>query len=82
MRQITSFEGPAVGLTAPYQYSVIELETIGKVQLHYKAPGQTWEVGHGKDIPTGMDVHDVAEVMREFIFSDLTLAEYNQLLPR
>lgn len=82
MKHVMTFEGPTVGLTKPYQYQVMELETLGKVQLHYKAPGQKWDVGHGKEIPQGMDVFDVAEAMREFVMGDLTLAEYNAVLPR
>jgi hypothetical protein len=81
MKHVLSFQGPRVGLTKPYQHQVIELETQGRVQLHYKAPGQKWELGHGKDIPLGMDAFDVAETMREFILGDITLSEYNAVLP-
>jgi hypothetical protein len=77
-----TFEGPAVGLTKPYQYQVMNLETLGKVQLHYKAPGQKWELGHGKDIPLGSTPENVANLMRLYIQGELTHETYNALLPR
>jgi hypothetical protein len=64
------------------QYQVIELPTLNRVQLWLLERGaHRWEVGHGKDIPTDMDFHDVADTMREFILGDMTYSQYNELLP-
>jgi hypothetical protein len=81
MRHITTFTGPSVGLTKPYEYQVMELDTLGRVQLWYKEPGQRWHVGHGKDIPSGSTAGEVAHLMRLFIQGDLSHETYNQLLP-
>lgn len=80
MRHVMSFEGPQTGLTKPYRYQVMELDTLGRVQLWYKAPDMTkWEIGHGKDISGTAE--NTANLMRLFVQGELTCETYNQLLP-
>lgn len=82
MRHVLTFTGPSIGLTKPYRYQIMELDTLGRVQLWYQPPGQVWEIGHGKDIPTGSSATDVAETMRRYISGELSSDEYNRELPR
>ena len=81
-RQFSQFTGPEVGLTKPYRYHVLELPSLGRVQLWFKAPSDTrWHFGHGKDIPAGQTFADVADAMRRFVTGELSHGEYNALLP-
>lgn len=82
MRHVTTFIGPGVGLTKAYEYQSMELDTLGRVQLWYKAPGSKWEIGHSKDIPSGSTAENVANLMRLYVQGELTHETYNQLLPR
>lgn len=79
MKHLLTFTGNAVGLTRPYQYQVMHLETLGRVQLCY-SDGRKWEVGHIVDIPASMTAGEVAQTMRRFILGEIDHAEYNQLL--
>lgn len=82
MKIIATFIGPEIGLTAPYRYTVVELQSLGRVQLHYLQPGKkTWEIGHSKDIPLGMTAEDVADIMRSFISGQISHTEYNERVP-
>ncbi|QDH93043.1 hypothetical protein SEA_STEPHIG9_98 [Mycobacterium phage Stephig9] len=88
MRHILSFEtdhgDPESGV---WQYQVMELDSLGKVQLWYKPSPesffpQVWEIGHSKEIPADLSAESVADIMRDFITGVIDSDEYNALLPR
>lgn len=83
MRHILSFAGNPVGLTRPYQYQVMELDSVGKVQLwsDFGSDGQQWDIGHSKEIPVDMSAESVADIMRDFITGAIDHDEYGALLP-
>lgn len=82
MKHILSFKGRAVGLTRAYDFQVMHLDTLGRVQLWYRMPGEKWEIGHGRDIPTDMSANDVAETMRQYLLDNISQDDYNAILPR
>ena len=64
-------------------FQVIELPTLNRVQLwlrHESSDG--WEVGHGKDVPTGRTAKYAAVTMKHFVTGVIGHDEYNHLLPR
>ncbi|AFM54982.1 hypothetical protein FGG51_gp010 [Mycobacterium phage Astro] len=81
MRHILSFIGNPVGLTRPYRYQVVELESLGKVQLWSDWGGDRWDIGHSKEIPVDLSAESVADIMRDFITGVIDSDEYNALLP-
>lgn len=81
MRHVMTFVGNAVGLTKPYRYQVMELDTLGRVQLWAQPYGGRWEIGHGKDIPVGWTAERTADVMRQYVLEDISHETYNELLP-
>ncbi len=65
-----------------YRYQILHLPSLHRMQLWYLAPQhKNWALGHGKDIPAGWTVQNVATAMSSFITGHLTYTEYNQLLP-
>jgi hypothetical protein len=64
------------------RFQVIELPTLNRVQLWMLTDGaKVWEVGHGKDIPTGRTAKYAAVTMKHFITGVIGHDEYNHLLP-
>ena len=84
MRHLMTFDhSEEPGVSEPWEYSVFELETLGKVQLWFKQPNTPrWEMGHSKEVPLGATSFEVAETMRAFICGTLSHESYNALLPR
>ncbi|MCA2331854.1 hypothetical protein JF714_15535 [Mycobacterium avium] len=64
-----------------WQYQVMELPSLGRLQLWFKQPGQDWVWGHSKEIPAGSTAEGVANLMRLFVQGELSYETYNQVLP-
>lgn len=88
MQHILSFETdhgePDRGV---WQYQVVELDSLGRVQLWYKPSPESawtdeWAIGHSKEIPSRMAAFEVATIVRSFITEEIDSDQYNELLPR
>jgi hypothetical protein len=78
---VHTFSNPANG----FQYQVLHLATMGRVQLWYHAPEgpKQWAIGHGKPIPDGMTAVDAALLIQRYILNDpaMDYFAYNAALP-
>ncbi|AER26475.1 hypothetical protein FGG39_gp10 [Mycobacterium phage Saintus] len=85
MRHVLSFEHDGTGEGA-WQYQVMALDAVGKVQLWFQArfigePPGDWAIGHSKEIPADLSAESAADIMRDFITGAIDHYEYNALLP-
>lgn len=64
------------------RYNVVYLQGQNRVQLWFQPEaGGVWEFGHGKYVPPGMTVGQVAHAMRRFITGAIDRDTYNAQIP-